>query len=475
MLTFQKIQEITGGEWITRPKNPDQILVGGAFDSRNITHEEIFFAWAGEQSDGHKYLSNVVGTSIQVAIVEQDVEALDGLVILKVPDSLKALHQMAHEQSQNFQGKIIALTGSAGKTTMKTWLGHVLSQSFSVLQPQGSFNNHIGCPITLLSLQPEHELVILEMGTSGIGELELLSSISPADITLLLNVGHAHLGKFGSIENTYKAKLEIFSYQRENGLCLIPANDSFLEKIKPKNKVYQTFGNGSEYSWKLKEINQQNQTQVFDFETSFGKKEVIVNQLGNHVGDLISALLIISQQLKIPLDDAISRLKDLPNEKGRSTLKQGIGNSWVLDDSYNANPESVVNMLQTICSITADEYIAVIGNLAELEDDLKQSADVILSKIPENLTAMYLGGETGKVLKTLIQEKYPKLSIYLIQDLSETIKELQVRAEKKVVFGVKGSRTSHMERVVFALEGKTTQCNLEWCGKLMSCGSCASF
>lgn len=472
-LNFSIIQNITQGEWISEPTNQDETLVGGTFDSRNIGEADIFFAWKGEKGDGHTYLHTLKGTDIKLVIVEKDVPLISGISILKVENSLAALQKIAKYLAKGFSGKIISITGSCGKTTAKTWLNHILDDRFNILTNIGSFNNHIGCPITILNIRPEHDLMILEMGTSGLGELELLSSIAPADITVLLNVGHAHMGKMGSIENTYKAKMEIFSYQREGAISILPEFDPKILGLFQKETVEFFGSKANTFNWERKKIDGNNFMQVMQFGTSKGKIETNVNQLGDYVGDLLSALIAICDNLGISAESIVNKFATLPQEKGRLTPLVGLNGVKIIDDTYNANPESVVNMLNIICSMKADKYIGVVGNLAEMDEGLKDSIGVIKENLPTNLTHLFLEGETAVAIKNMVDENFPNIQTYLITSFEETFNQLKGLTTSNTVMGIKGSRSSHMERYVYALSDTTpVKCHLQKCGLLKMCKLC---
>ena len=185
LLTYGKIHQLTQGTWLTAPANASQTLRSGAFDTRALGKAEIFFTWGGE-SDAHQYLNQLTNSNIRLAIVEKSVPPLGNIAILKVKNSLEALHVLASYLAKSFKGKIITITGSSGKTTAKSWLSHILKHKFHLLHNIGSFNNQIGCPITILDLDTDHDIIVLEMGTSGLGELESLSAIAPADVSMLL-------------------------------------------------------------------------------------------------------------------------------------------------------------------------------------------------------------------------------------------------------------------------------------------------
>lgn len=476
LLNFKRIQQLTQGWWLTPPKDPVEKLTTGAFDTRSPGEAQIFFAWKGEKNDSHLYLNQLSDSKIRLIMVERDVPAVNDIAILKVNSTLKALHSLASELAKNFNGKIINITGSSGKTTAKTWLKHILKDHFSLISNIGNFNNHIGCPITILNINSTNNLLILEMGSSGIGELKLLSSIAPADISLLLNVGHAHLGKFGSQENVYKAKTEIFANQREQALSLVPYSDPRLRDFLQGNN-YQYFGrNSPSFSWETLEVDPIRRKQRILFHTPFGQKTALVNLLGDYVGELLSALIAICYFLGLSWQDIENKLNNLPQEKGRSNFLQGFNGALILDDSYNANPESVINMLKTLCSVEARQYIAVIGNLAELEENLKESAEYILKNIPAKVTHLILSGDTGKILAPLFKNKFPDLAVFTLDSLPEIIAKLKLLANKYTVIGVKGSRSAHMERIVYGLSETTeTNCTLLSCGKLDMCKICDCF
>lgn len=472
MLTFQLIQEVTGGLWINQPKDKNAIVQKASFDTRKIDDAEIFFAWVGENSDGHLYVNQLPGSNIKLVIVEKDVQLDAKLALLKVPDSQKALAQLAKHLAEQFDGKVINITGSSGKTTAKSWLNHMLKDSFNVLTNIGSFNNHIGCPLTILNLNQKHDLMILEMGTSGLGELDFLSALAPADITVLLNVGSAHLGMFGSLDNTYKAKLEIFHHQKPNALSLIPFKD---EKLKAKHQLknHQYFGSGSSgFSWKTISIDTNAKQQQIQFQTPEGLKTTWVNQMGDYVGETLSALLSICYHLDLKWEDISWKLLTLPQEKGRSTIVKGLNNVTILDDVYNANPDSVINMLKTICQLDFKNYVGIIGNLAEMDDGLKASAGNIVENIPEKLNQLLLNGETGEILAPLIRKKYPKMKVTFFSDLENMIAAAGKLCSEYTIIGIKGSRSAHLERVLYALMEKSVSCNLTWCGLLQMCNQC---
>ncbi|OGH03474.1 MAG: hypothetical protein A2600_10135 [Candidatus Lambdaproteobacteria bacterium RIFOXYD1_FULL_56_27] len=469
-LSFAQIQALTEGTWAVAPPNPNETLWGAGFDTRKLHEEQIFFALSLGGGDGHAYLHHLKGSKVRLAIIERPVPPVAGIAYLQVSDSLKALHQIAHWKAQSFQGKIIALTGSCGKTTTKTWMLHLLSAQYSVQANPGSFNNHIGCPITLLSLKPQTEILILEMGTSGTGELELLSRIAPADVTLLLNVGHAHLGKFGSPEALLEAKMEIFLHQRLGARSVIP---SFDRRVASKMAGdYLTYGPNTAFRWESLGQDGNQGTQKLRLFSPKGAEEVEVPHLGAYVPELLSAILAVFYALGIELKNLPQRVATLPQEKGRSTLLSGTKGERVLDDSYNANPESLVNMMTTLTQLEGDCFVACVGNLAEMDENLLLSGEVIINGIPRGLTHLLMCGSTAQSLSPLIQSIHPSLNVQTFDEPLAMLEALEPLRKPGTNIGVKGSRSAHMERLVLALTGALVRCPLERCGLLQNCSTC---
>ena len=211
MITLEEAAQATGGHLSARALPLDTPLQGGAFDSRELAGADIFFALTIGGGNGHQYLHTLRNSTVKLAVVSQPGQpaGFKGAVLL-VPDTLAALAQLAAKVVQNHRPRIVAITGSYGKTTAKEVIAHVLGGKVTVLRNPGSFNNEIGVPITLLGLDGSQEVAVLEFSARKPGDIAYLARIAPPDIAVLLNVGTAHIGIFGSREAIIRTKTEFF-------------------------------------------------------------------------------------------------------------------------------------------------------------------------------------------------------------------------------------------------------------------------
>ena len=211
-LSLQKIIDFSGAELLQG--NSKQSIEEIVIDSREVKDNYLFIAIIGENQDGHLYLEDAVNNGAGAVIVDRELESdfleISGVAVLKVDDTTRALQKIAHNYRQSFpELKVIAVTGSAGKTTTKDLIYSVLSQNYNCLKTEGNYNNHIGLPLTLLRLTAEKEFAVLEMGMSALGEIKLLAKIAEPDYGIVTNVAAAHLKQLGSLEKIAQAKKEL--------------------------------------------------------------------------------------------------------------------------------------------------------------------------------------------------------------------------------------------------------------------------
>ncbi|GAB1268827.1 UDP-N-acetylmuramoyl-tripeptide--D-alanyl-D-alanine ligase [Aurantivibrio infirmus] len=425
-------------------------------DTRAVQSGDLFVALRGEKFDAHQFLQQAVEKNVSGLVVEQ-VDKSIGLPQLVVSDSTIALGKLAQINRENFLGKVIGITGSCGKTTVKTMLRNILSCKGSVHATEGNFNNHIGVPLTLFAISPQHQYSVIEMGASAPGEIAYLADLAKPDVAVITNVLRAHVEGFGSIEAVAKAKGEIFSQLSPKGTAVINLDDRFAHSWVASNpgKKLVTFScltpTADFFAKNISVLENGN----IGFEmVMFGEQlEIELAMLGKQNVANALAAAACAYAVGASGEDIKNGLQGTRAVNGRMQSMVGKSGSLIIDDSYNANPDSVQAAINALVSLQR-ESILVLGDLAELGADsnaLHQSlgAYAKAKKITELLT---VGDEAQFASEKFNSEKGSLGQIAKhFSSQEELISYLLNRVEKNSAVLIKGSRVSHMERVVAAL------------------------
>ncbi len=341
----------------------DDFLVKGiSIDTRTIRPGEVFLALKGENYDGHAFLPVAVKKGAGALIVEEDFQGK--MPVLRVPNTLEALAQIANGYRQRLGTKVIAITGSSGKTTTKNLLAHLLATKYKVISTYKNFNNEIGLPLSIFGLTAEHEVAVFELGMNRLGEIAKLSKIASPDIAIITNIGTAHLGNLGSRENILRAKAEIKEGLR--GCLILNSDDPFLKKITwPQIIGAGVRKNAGNYvfvdHWEMSK-------EGLNFTVVRGKEkiELFLPLQGKH--NLNNALLAITCAFKMGLTgkEIKTALANFVNENWRyeESVFKGI---TLIKDFYSANPDSVKAALATLCANQSKgKKLAILGEMNEL-------------------------------------------------------------------------------------------------------------
>ncbi len=413
-------------------------------DSRKVQVGDLFVALAGERFDAHDFLADVQRAGAVAAIVEKKNDALS-LPQLQVKDCVQALGKIACLNRNLFSGKIIGLTGSAGKTTTKEMIAAILVQQGKPLITQGNLNNHLGVPLTLLSLSPEHDCAVIEMGASAVGEIRYLTQMVKPQVALVTNVAPAHLEGFGSIENVASGKREIFEGLASDGTAIINLDNSWtaswLDSVSEQFRVL-TFSMQKTADVFAENIVQTAAGVSFALCTSTEHRNIALNFIGTHnVGNALAAAASCLA-LGISLDVIAQGLHTAKPYKGRLQLRKGVQGSSVIDDSYNANPASVRMAIDTLMQCDG-EKILVLGDMGELGSDAKALHAEIGSYARQvGIKKLLVTGELSRATAQAFgaeAQHFPNWEL-----LTE---RCVVLAQAKTVFLIKGSRSAGMDRV----------------------------
>ena len=338
-------------------------------DSRDIQSGDVFFALAGERFDAHDFVADVLDKGALAAVVSrEECAALPNTLV--VADTLQALQTLAHTWRKNINPFVFGITGSSGKTTVKEMLAGVLRHNFgeaAVLATAGNFNNHIGLPLTLLKLTPAHRYAVIEMGMNHFGELALLTRIAAPDVALVNNALRAHVGcGFDGVADIAKAKSEIYQGLTADGLALIPLEDAHAAVFQNavQDLKAQTFG-VAQGDVHAENIALKPLACEFDLVCAGARAAVMLPVPGKHNIHNAVAAAALAQAAGLSAQQISDGLKSFANIKGRLQIKSGIKQATVLDDTYNANPDSMKAALDVLAELP-EPRVFVMGDIGEL-------------------------------------------------------------------------------------------------------------
>ncbi len=427
--------------------------IGISTDSRTVKPGDCFFAIAGENFDGHNYVKEAFAKGAVCAVVSQDVE---GGTILKVDDTTKALGDLARHYRQKAGYKVVAITGSVGKTTTRQIVYHVLSQHFRVSQAQKNFNNQIGLPLTLLDADEKTQVVVSELGTNHPGEIAYLTRIASPDIAVITSVYSAHLDGLCDLQTIIQEKLSISEGLRPDGVFII--NGDFDQLVSShqaksgKTAEFYTFGKSDGCDYRARDITNTG------FGSSFTIDGTQVNLPLAGTGNIDNALAAwaVCSQFGLTAEDFAQAVKTQPAVSMRAELLQ-IGNLMVLNDCYNANPASVKNALDILANLDSDRkrrLVFICGDMAELgpqTENLHAQLGPWIAKAGVKLVMAV--GKYAKIAADAAKESAEyDLKTKSFEDTLSACNNLKDSIKEYDIILVKGSRTAKLEMAVDKLK-----------------------
>jgi UDP-N-acetylmuramoyl-tripeptide--D-alanyl-D-alanine ligase len=346
-----------------------EVAQGYSIDSRTVGRGDLFFAVKGERLDGHDYVDAALEKSAAGAVVRKDQlhRYSDTTRLLAVDDTLLALQTLATGVRKLWGKPLVGITGSAGKTTTKEAIAHVLGTRFRVLKSEGNFNNHFGLPLMLLKLEPEHDVAVIEMGMSHAGEIRALAKIAQPEIGVVTNVAPVHLEFFDSIAGIARAKYELIESLPATGTAVLNADDEYVSQFGRgfKGKVV-TYGTQATADVRAENVQTRGaEGSEFDVIVAGGREHARLPLVGEH--NVLNALAAVSvgRARGLKTGEAVRALATLaPPDKRGQVLK--LGNITVINDCYNSNPKALHAMVDALAAMKARRRIVVAGEMLEL-------------------------------------------------------------------------------------------------------------
>ena len=376
-------------------------------DSRLVTVGSLFVAKPGEETDGHLFVESATGKGAVAAIVER---LVDGVSIpqIQVQDSVLALGKLAGyvlakiRETSNL--KVVGITGSNGKTTTKNMLREILSTSGETIAPIESYNNEVGAPYSILQTTLTTKYLIVELGAGGIGSIEYLAQICKPDIGVVLKVGLAHVGEFGGIETTAKIKAELPRSLAKDAICLLNSDDGYVAEMSEVTQAKTIwFGTGADAAYRASNQSVSISGTNFDLTWPDGQSTSFTLQiLGEHHVMNALAAAAVADQLGIQREKIAEALGKMPlAERWRMQLLERNDGVTIINDAYNASPDSTKAALQTLAQLgkSGRRTIAILGEMAELGDAAREQHDAIGRIVVRlNIDQLIVVGQAAKLI-----------------------------------------------------------------------------
>lgn len=336
---------------------------GWSIDSRTLQSGDVFFAVAGPNHDGHDYVEAAFEMGATAAVVQRGFSRAEGRPLFSVDDPAAALSRAANAARRSWNGRVVAVTGSNGKTTVKEATAALLGASMKVSKTAGNLNNELGLPLTLLRIDEESRAAVVEMGMNHSGEIRRLARIAEPDVGVVTNVSAAHVGRFASVDEIAAAKRELVEELGEQGVAVLNADDERVRDFARacRGRV-KTFSTDREADVRAEKIESRG------FEGSrfrIGESDFQTKLVGRHNVRNLCAAVAVAETFGIGPADLVEPLAALEPVGMRGAIRR-VGGATVIDDCYNSNPAAAMAMLAVLAESPAERRIAVLGEMREL-------------------------------------------------------------------------------------------------------------
>ena len=457
-ITLKEAVTFSGGKLISA--SLDSAVLNISTDTRSLSAGDLFVAIKGGSFNGHDFVKEALAKGASGVVVSED--GFEGLIanVIKVADTLEALKGLARNYVKKFPKlKVVGITGSNGKTTTKDMAAHILSGKFKVLKPEGSFNNAIGLPLTCFKLDSSHDAAVLEYGTNHRGEINYLAGIVSPDIAVMTNIGRTHLEHFpGGMDEIFEEKFDLVRNLKDDGTAVINADDLFLKKVSEAACLMKvaTFGLDNPSDVRASGIRELGEG-GFSFIISAGneKAEIRLSVLGRH--NIYNALAAAAAGFVLGLDLKVikERLESWQPVSFHRLARFNAGGVLIIDDAYNANPDSVRGALEAIKGLKGGRKLAVLGDMAELGTEggkLHLETGRLAAKSGLDFLVT-VGDLSSGINEGALESGMPKKKLLHFKDRTEAAKAVLKLVKPGDVVLVKGSRRMKLEEVVEMIKG----------------------
>lgn len=458
--TTTEILKATGGSLLCG--DLQHVFSGISIDSRTIASGDLFVAIQGQVHEGHKFIPGIIDKGIQGIIVNEsktgELPVPDwrrkGIVSIAVKDTTKALGDLAAFNRRRSNASVIAITGSNGKTTTREMTAALLSRRFNTLSTRGNLNNHIGLPLTLLRLNPQHQWAVLELGMNHPGEIGLLTQICSPEIGVITNISSAHLEGLGSIDGVMRAKGELLEKIKPGGTAVLNADDPKVSALASRTNLDTIFfGLSQKASVRALSIKATGTENHFRLALPTENLPIILGIPGEFMISNALASAAVGFKLGLTGTEIKGALENFKPVNGRMNILKTRKGVNIIDDSYNANPASMHAAITTMKALKGkSRSIVVAGDMLELGNQAESLHKMIGTfAAKSNIARLYITGDFAGHVKAGALEQNMK-----VQDIfTGTKEEILIDIKARLLPGdwvlIKGSRAMKMEKIVHGL------------------------
>ncbi len=476
IITLRELLEATGGKLCGENSDGQTEITGVSSDNRRIEEGYVFFAFIGENNDGHKYVDAALKAGAAGCVVSRVPDEIrsDRFYVL-VPDTIRAAGDLARYYRSRFRIPVIGITGSVGKTTTKDMIASVLSQKFNVLKTEGNFNNNIGLPRTLFRIGNDTEIAVTEMGMNHLGEISYLTRIAKPTALTITNIGEAHIGNLGSRDNIFRAKCEIFEGLQENGFAVLNGDDEYLRKIalSPENyfpdaadfrqtdraeeKRVLLVGSSDGCDFRASDLSEDVNGLSFTAHTPQGDYKVRVPAQGRHLIYPALTAAAFGWRFGLTSEEITKGILEYQATKMRMETHVCPHGIIVYNDTYNANPQSMKAGIETLAHTAGKTHVAVLGDMFELgamEEKLHREVGAFAAD--SDIDVLVAVGKAAGFIADQAKKNGLK-QVYSCPDKEEAGRVLGSLVADNTAFLVKASRGMALETLSALLCEKASQ------------------
>ncbi len=451
-ITLAEIAEATGGR--VEAADPATPVTGPVVaDSREATAGSLFVAVPGEHVDGHDFAASALEAGAVAVLAQRPL----GLPAVVVDDSVGALGRLAQAMLRRIDPTVVGVTGSSGKTSTKDLLAEVLALRGPIVAPPGSYNTEIGLPLTVLAADATTRTLVLEMGARGVGHIAYLCRIAPPDVGVVLNVGSAHVGEFGGREQIARSKAELVEALPEDGTAVLNADDPLVRQMAERTAARVVmFGESVHSDVRADRMRLDERGRAsFRLVTAAGEHEVTLSLVGEHQVSNALATAAVAEALGLPLDEVAAALSTATaRSRWRMEVVERADGVTVINDAYNANPESMRAALKALTALGRQRSTwAVLGEMKELGETSEIEHDA-LGRFAARLDVTRLvavGDGAAAVRRGAAEEGFEGERAVWVPDADTALGLLRSQVEAGDVILVKASRAAGLERLAEAL------------------------